>query len=119
MRILSWIFYIALFVLALGFALSNTEPVEVRFFADQANWRAPLVVVLLSAVAGGVLLGLIACIPSFFRLRREIAGLRKELKAQGRAAAANAGPVATDPPGREGAIASGGTSGGSSPPLGV
>ena len=39
MRILSWIFYIALFVLALGFALSNTEPVEVRFFADRKSTR--------------------------------------------------------------------------------
>ena len=84
MRILSWIFYILLFVLALAFALSNTEPVEVRFFAGQATWRAPLVVVLLSFLAAGVLLGLFACIPSFFRQRRAIAGLRKELKAIGR-----------------------------------
>lgn len=119
MRILSWIFYIALFVLALGFALSNTEPVEVRFFADQATWRAPLVVVLLSSMAGGVVLGLIACIPTFFRQRREIAGLRKELKAQARPVVASAGAVPADPSVRAVGAASGGTAGSSSPPLGV
>lgn len=113
MRIVSWIFYIALFVLALAFALSNTEPVDVRFFAGQATWRAPLVVVLLSFLAGGVVLGLIACIPSFFRQRREIAGLRKELKALGRASSAAAVPEAAPRPVVQSAA------GGSSTPLGV
>jgi uncharacterized integral membrane protein len=119
MRIISWIFYIALFVLALAFALSNTEPVEVRFFADQATWRAPLVVVLLSSMAGGVVLGLIACIPTFFRQRREIAGLRKELKTQARPAAATAGAVTADPAVRAGGMAPSGEAGGSTTALGV
>lgn len=120
MRILSWIFYILLFVLALAFALSNTEPVEVRFFAGQATWRAPLVVVLLSFLAAGVLLGLFACIPSFFRQRRAIAGLRKELKAVGRPVGApGAGPSPDPAPRAEGAAAPGSGSGGASPPLGV
>ncbi len=119
MRVLSWIFYILLFVLALAFALSNTEPVEVRFFAGQATWRAPLVVVLLSFLAAGVLLGLFACIPSFFRQRRAIAGLRKELKAVGRPVGTPAaGP--SEPVVRvEGAAAAPSGSGGASPPLGV
>jgi uncharacterized integral membrane protein len=119
MRILSWIFYILLFVLALAFALSNTDPVEVRFFAGQATWRAPLVVVLLSFLAAGVLLGLFACIPSFFRQRRAIAGLRKELKAVGRPVVTTAGG-ATEPAIRvEGAAAAPSGSGGAPPPLGV
>ncbi len=119
MRIISWIFYIALFVLALAFALSNTEPVEVRFFADQGTWRAPLVVVLLSSMAGGVVLGLIACIPTFFRQRREIAGLRKELKTQARPAAVTGGAVTADSAVRAGGVTPGGEAGGSSTPLGV
>lgn len=120
MRILSWIFYIALFVLALAFALSNTEPVDVRFFAGQATWRAPVVVVLLCFLAGGVVLGLIACIPTFFRQRREIAGLRKELKALGRPATAVAGaPAPETAVGRAGAPTAAGGAGGSTPPLGV
>ena len=120
MRILSWLFYIALFVLALAFALSNTEPVDVRFFAGQATWRAPLVVVLLSFLAGGVVLGLIACIPTFFRQRREIAGLRKELNALGRPATGGAGAPAADAAvGRSVAPGAADSAGASTPPLGV
>jgi uncharacterized integral membrane protein len=81
MRILSWIFYVALFVLALGFALSNTDPVELRLFSGYATtWRAPLVVFLLVFLGVGVVLGLLAAVPSLFRQRREIAHLRKELR---------------------------------------
>ena len=80
MRIISWIFYLILFVGALGFALSNTEPVDLRFFAGQGAWRAPLVVFLLSFLGAGVVIGLLACVPTFFRQRREIARLRKEIK---------------------------------------
>jgi len=119
MRILSWIFYILLFVLALAFALSNTDPVEVRFFAGQATWRAPLVVVLLSFLAAGVLLGLFACIPSFFRQRRAIAGLRKELKAVGRPSGPAAVGVPPDLASRAEGSTPGGGPGGASPPLGV
>lgn len=119
MRILSWIFYILLFVLALAFALSNTDPVEVRFFAGQATWRAPLVVVLLSFLAAGVLLGLFACIPSFFRQRRAIAGLRKELKAVGRPSGPAAVGAPPDLASRVEGSPPGGGPGGASPPLGV
>ncbi|MBM3408050.1 MAG: LapA family protein [Betaproteobacteria bacterium] len=122
MRILSWLFYIALFVLALAFALSNTDPVDVRFFAGQATWRAPVVVVLLSFLAAGVVLGLIACIPTFFRQRREIAGLRKELKALGRPATGGAGVPAADAAASRGGVpstAGAAGAGGSTPPLGV
>jgi putative membrane protein len=81
MRILSWIFYIALFILALGFALSNTEPVELRLFSGYATaWRAPLVVFLLAFLGLGAVLGLLAAVPALFRARREIAHLRKELR---------------------------------------
>ncbi len=97
MRVLSWIFYAALFVLALGFALSNTDPAELRLFSGYAKtWRAPLVVFLLSFLGIGVILGLLSAVPSIFRLRREIAQLRKELRQIGKIAARNA-PEPTDP----------------------
>ena len=87
MRIIAWIFYAALFVLALAFALLNTEPVDLRLFAGQAPLRAPLVVFLMSFLGLGVALGLIAAVPSLFRQRREISQLRKELKIVGARAA--------------------------------
>jgi uncharacterized integral membrane protein len=106
MRILSWIFYIGLFILALGFALSNTEPVELRLFSGYAStWRAPLVVFLLAFLALGAVLGLLAAVPALFRSRREIAHLRKELRqankriaASGEAQAAEQLPAVAPPP---------------------
>jgi hypothetical protein len=46
MRYLSWITRLVLFLLLLGFALKNTEPVALRYFLGQ-EWRAPLSLVLL------------------------------------------------------------------------
>ncbi len=94
MRIFFFVLYIALFVVALAFALSNTEPVDVRLFPGATVWRAPLVVVILAAVAAGVLIGLVASVPRFFRQRREISALRKELKARGGATGAGQSDVA-------------------------
>jgi len=46
MRILLLLLKIVLFVLLLGFAFKNTDSVVVHYFAD-AQWQAPLVLVLL------------------------------------------------------------------------
>lgn len=116
MRIFFWIVYISLFIAALAFALSNSEPVDVRLFPGATVWRAPLVVVILAALAFGVLVGLAASVPRFFRQRREIASLRKELKARGPAASPT--PGATDLPGRSPVPASG-SGNPPAPPYGV
>lgn len=80
MRVLTWLFNLVLFVLALGFALSNTATVELRFVFADLTWRAPLVVVLLVFLAAGVALGLLAAVPLLFRHRREITRLTRELR---------------------------------------
>ncbi len=80
MRFLTWLFNLALFVAALGFALSNTDSVELRFLVGQLSWHAPLVVFLLVFLIAGVVLGLLAAVPSLFRQRREIARLTRELR---------------------------------------
>lgn len=84
MRFLTWLFNLALFVAALGFALSNTNTVELRFLVGELVWRAPLVVFLLIFLIAGVVLGLLAAVPSLFRQRREITRLTKELRHAGR-----------------------------------
>ncbi|HLT27666.1 MAG TPA: LapA family protein [Zeimonas sp.] len=86
MRFLTWLFNLALFVAALGFALSNTNNVELRFLVGQLSWQAPLVVFLLVFLIAGVVLGLLAAVPSLFRQRREIARLTKALRHAERAA---------------------------------
>ena len=81
MRVIWWLFYIVLFVVALGFALANPEITELRFFAGDFVWRAPLVVFLLAFFAIGIVVGLMAALPALFRARREAARLNRELKA--------------------------------------
>ena len=67
--------FLALFL----FAIKNTETVTLRFWFDQ-TWQAPLVLLLLAFLAGGALLGVLACLARLFRQRREIARLKRELR---------------------------------------
>lgn len=89
MRLLSWLFRTALFLLALGFALSNTRITELRFFGIDFVWSAPLVIFLLAFFAAGVLLGLLAVVPTLYRQRREIGRLRREARTTAKAASAS------------------------------
>lgn len=90
MRVLAWVFRIVLFLAALGFALSNTGVTELRFFGVDLVWRAPLVIFLLAFFAAGAVLGLLGVVPTWFRLRREIGRLRRELRVAEKAAASAA-----------------------------
>jgi putative membrane protein len=80
MRIVSWLFNFLLFLVALGFALSNTAPADLHFPVGDLSWRAPLVIFLLVFFAAGVVIGLLAAVPALFRQRREIARLNRELR---------------------------------------
>ena len=81
MKYISWAVRIVIFLLLLGFALKNTDPVFVRFYLG-AEWQAPLVVVLLVAFAFGAVAGILATLGQAFRQRREILTLRKQIRAQ-------------------------------------
>ena len=60
------------FLLVLGFALKNSHPVT--FYAYMGYlWQAPLIVMLGLAFVLGALIGLLALLPTLFRLRREAA----------------------------------------------
>jgi len=97
MRFLTWLFNLMLFVAALGFALSNTDIVELRFLVGQLSWHAPLVVFLLVFLIAGVVLGLLAAVPSLFRQRREIARLNRALRHATLAAETMPPPAAVEP----------------------
>lgn len=98
MRVIAWFFRVVLFIAALGFALSNTGITELRFFAIDAVWRAPLVIFLLIFFAAGTALGLIGVVPTLFRQRREISRLRRELTSGPRNQAVPPVPVPPDVP---------------------
>jgi len=79
MRFLVWILRLIVFVLVLMFAMNNTGPVNVRFYADHMIPGVPLIVVMLIMLVLGVVLGLLAMAPSVLRRRREAKKLRRDL----------------------------------------
>jgi len=79
MRYLVWLFRAILFVVLLGFAVKNDQPVVVRYFFG-FEWQASLVVILLLFFAVGMGIGVLAVLGNIFRQRREISALKRELQ---------------------------------------
>jgi len=63
---------VLVFLLVLGFALKNGHPVTFYSYLGYA-WQAPLIVMLGLAFILGALAGVLAVLPTLFRLRREAA----------------------------------------------
>ena len=79
MRYLIWLLRAVLFLLLLGFAVKNDQPVVLHYFFGY-EWQASLVVILLVFFAIGVGTGVLALLGNLFRQRREIAVLKRELR---------------------------------------
>ncbi|HYF60004.1 MAG TPA: lipopolysaccharide assembly protein LapA domain-containing protein [Burkholderiaceae bacterium] len=98
MRALSWLVRLVLFLVMMGFALSNTDTATLRFFGiPEFEWRAPLVLLLLAFFAAGTVLGALAAMPLVLRQRRELSRLRRELASRPPVDAVAAVAVAPDP----------------------
>jgi len=65
-----------LFLLVLGFALKNSHPAVFHSYLG-ATWQAPLIIMLGLAFVIGVLTGVLALLPTLFRLRREAVGKQR------------------------------------------
>ena len=94
MQALVWILRLFIVAILIWFALKNSQQVEVFGFPGQV-WQAPLVFVLLVAFVAGVVIGLLAWVPTVVRQRREIGRLRKDASI---AATAAAVPSEIEPP---------------------
>jgi uncharacterized integral membrane protein len=79
MRYLIWTLRAVLFLLLLGFAVKNDQPVVLRYFFGY-EWQTSLVVVLLCFFTFGVIIGLLAMLSSLFRQRRELVAAKRELQ---------------------------------------
>jgi putative membrane protein len=79
MRYLVWLLRALIFLVLLGFAVKNDQPVVLRYFFGY-EWQASLVVVLLLFFAVGMGIGVLAVLGNVFGQRREIAALKKELR---------------------------------------
>lgn len=79
MRYLTWLLRLVLFLLLLGFAVKNGDVVTLHYYLGYA-WQAPLVLILLVFFAAGVVIGVLASLGFIVRQKREILGLKKELR---------------------------------------
>ena len=69
MRVLAWALRAFIFFALFAFALNNQQETVVRWFFG-FEWRAPMVIVVLVAFAGGCAFGVVAMVPSWWRHRR-------------------------------------------------
>jgi lipopolysaccharide assembly protein A len=76
MKTVFWIIKLALFFIALTFALKNTDMVTVRYYLG-LQWQTPLIFVILLVFVVGAIAGVFASFGHIVRLRREISRLRK------------------------------------------
>jgi len=97
MRYIVWALRLLVFIAVLMFALRNTEPVNVNFYADYVIQNVPLIVVMLVAFVLGAVFGLLLTVPASLRRRREAIRLRRELdRIQATGGDAAAAPVAPE-----------------------
>jgi uncharacterized integral membrane protein len=96
MRLIAWLLRAVLFFVLFAFALNNQHDAEVRWFFGLA-WRAPMVFIVLGALALGCLLGALAMLPSWWHQRRRASRATRRLdKAVATPAASTRLPQAVD-----------------------
>ncbi|OAM52714.1 hypothetical protein A7981_04490 [Methylovorus sp. MM2] len=82
MRYLYLALGVLLFILLLGFAFKNAEPVEVRYYLGFI-WQAPLWLMLFISFLIGTLVGLMAFIGALIKQRQQLLAIKRELKSLG------------------------------------
>lgn len=81
MQAFVWILRFAIVVVLVWFAVKNAQVITLHGLPDQ-TLQAPLVFVLLVVFVAGVVIGLLAWIPTVVRQRRELARLRRAAERQ-------------------------------------
>ena len=76
MQALAWIVRLAIILVLVWFALRNSQTVTLYGLPGD-SWQAPLVFALLIAFIAGMVIGLLAWLPTVVRQRREVSRLRK------------------------------------------
>ncbi|MDO8990933.1 MAG: LapA family protein [Sideroxyarcus sp.] len=97
MKFLIWSLRAVLFLLLLGFAVKNDQPVVLRYFFGY-EWQTSLVVVLLCTFVLGVAIGLLAMAASMFSQRRQLSAVKRELQLKNKLSEIDAKRSSTQPP---------------------
>ena len=92
MQTVLWILRFAIVLVLVWFAAKNSEPVRLVGLPGQ-EWMVPLVFVLLVVFIAGMVIGLLAWVPTVVKQRREMSRLRKAALAP-----LPAGEAAPEPP---------------------
>lgn len=79
MRYLIRVIELILLVVLIAVTVQNSHSVEFKLFASYI-WQAPLIVFLLIFFVLGAITGLTATFSYYFRMRREVSRLKKELR---------------------------------------
>jgi putative membrane protein len=93
MQTVVWILRFVIVVVLVWFAVKNAQVVTIYGLPEQ-QWQAPLVFILLVVFVAGMIIGLLAWVPTIVRQRREIGRLRKAAAP----AAATPAPIPDEPP---------------------
>jgi uncharacterized integral membrane protein len=94
MKYLLWLLKAAIFFTLFAFALNNQHDATVYFFFG-TSWRAPLVLVVLAAFAGGLVVGALGMLPGWWKHRSAAAQLPSTPQPTSTAAATPAQPAVT------------------------
>lgn len=94
---LKWALKAAIFFTLFAFALNNQHDATVRFFFGQ-QWTAPLVLVVLSAFALGLVIGVLGMVPRWWQHRRAAALAQHQTTATAPTAISEKPPVPEHPP---------------------
>ncbi|MDX8380136.1 MAG: LapA family protein [Gallionella sp.] len=90
MRYINWFFQLLVFFVLLGFALKNDQIVTLHYFLGY-EWQSALVVFLFLFFTFGAGLGVLATLGIWFRQRREISRLKREINEVKKRTETNAG----------------------------
>lgn len=92
-----WTLKAAIFFTLFAFALNNQHDVTVRFFFGH-QWTGPLVLVVLSVFATGLVIGILGMVPRWWRHRRAAAMARQQAVSATTAAPSPEKPAVPPPP---------------------
>jgi uncharacterized integral membrane protein len=96
MQAFVWVLRFLIVVVLVWFAVKNAQMVTLHGLPDQ-TLQAPLVFVLLVVFVAGVLIGLLAWLPTYVRQRREIGRLKRAAEKQAALAAIQPAAPPPDP----------------------
>ena len=85
MRYLNWIFRVVIFLVLLGFAVKNDQPITLHYFFGY-EWQSSLVLVLLIFFAAGAVVGVVAMLANVLQQRREIGNLQRDIRVRNKLA---------------------------------